>query len=198
MLAATGSGHGSGIAAGSALGSGSAAAPASASAPRLIPVDDVGELYRDLARRLERFVRFEVRAPVPVIEDACQHAWSRLLDHRAEVPADMLFSWLATTASREAHKLARRDQREVSLDSELERRGEAPLGQRVAGPVDLLEQRERLASVRSLPRRQQRLLWLHVLGFSYVEIARRERCTRRTVERQLLRARRAVREAGLA
>ena len=39
---------------------------------------------------------------------------------------------------------------------------------------------------------------LHAAGLSYAEIAAREGCTPRTVERQLLRARRTVREADRA
>jgi RNA polymerase sigma factor (sigma-70 family) len=60
----------------------------------------------------------------------------------------------------------------------------------------LFERRERLASIRRLPQRQQQVLWLHALGLSYNEIARHTGCTTRTVERQLLRARRAVRSAA--
>ncbi|MBV8956985.1 MAG: sigma-70 region 4 domain-containing protein, partial [Solirubrobacterales bacterium] len=39
---------------------------------------------------------------------------------------------------------------------------------------------------------QQRILWLHALGLTYAEIADYEGCTLRTVERQLLRARRRI------
>ena len=34
------------------------------------------ELYGQLSKRLERIVRRDVRAPDPVIEDACQFAWA--------------------------------------------------------------------------------------------------------------------------
>jgi DNA-directed RNA polymerase specialized sigma24 family protein len=50
-----------------------------------------------------------------------------------------------------------------------------------------------LGHLRALPIRQQRLLWLHALGLTYTEMAAHEGCTRRTVERQLLRAKRGVR-----
>jgi DNA-directed RNA polymerase specialized sigma24 family protein len=65
----------------------------------------------------------------------------------------------------------------------------------VAGPDERLEHRQRLGRLGALPVRQQRLLWLHGLGFSYREMAVREGCTARTVERQLLRARHAVAQA---
>lgn len=59
--------------------------------------------------------------------------------------------------------------------------------------ADLYELRTRLEGIRSLSQRQQRLLWLHGLGFSYAEIAARTGSTTRTVERQLLRGKRKLR-----
>jgi len=59
---------------------------------------------------------------------------------------------------------------------------------------ELFERQERIREVRCLPERQQRVVWLHALGLSYTEMAAHEGCTRRTVDRQLLRARRAIRD----
>jgi RNA polymerase sigma factor (sigma-70 family) len=177
---------------------------------------DLGELFLALSPRLERIVRLDVRAPDAVIEDACQFAWSRLLHHRDRVGRDAALSWLAKTAVHEAIKLVRRDQRELSLDGggdgRGERRGEGrgegtgegagerrgqPLFQGLApGPQEHLEQRERLDALAGLPERQRRALWLHALGLSYAEIGLQTGDSPRTVERQLLRARRTVR--GLA
>jgi RNA polymerase sigma factor (sigma-70 family) len=151
-------------------------------------VGDLDELYRLLAPRLRQIVRADVRAPEPVIEDACQIAWSRLIRHADEVRREAALSWLATTAVREAYKLARRDRRELSLDAELERSGELSFPSRMAGPAEVVALRDRLGSLRDLPERQQRLLWMHAAGFTYVEMADRTGDTRRTVERQLLRA----------
>jgi RNA polymerase sigma factor (sigma-70 family) len=156
---------------------------------------DVSELYAALSGRLEQIVRLDVRASDQVIEDACQFAWSRLVFHADRVRREAALSWLATTAIHEAFKLVRRDRRECSLDDELEHGGGSELRSSIPPPDELLEQRERLALVRSLPERQQRMLWLHALGLSYSEIARYSGCTPRTVERQLLRAKRAVRRA---
>ncbi|HEX4279439.1 MAG TPA: sigma factor-like helix-turn-helix DNA-binding protein, partial [Solirubrobacteraceae bacterium] len=69
---------------------------------------------------------------------------------------------------------------------------------RTPTPEKLFEQRQRLNDVSLLPVRQQRLLWLHAFGLTYVEIAAHEHCSRRTVERQLLRARARLREQGRA
>jgi RNA polymerase sigma factor (sigma-70 family) len=158
-------------------------------------VDDVGELYARLSGPLERIVRLDVRAPDAVIEDACQVAWSRLVDHRTRVRREAALSWLAKTAVREAFKLIRREDRELSLDAVLELAGDGVLPSSSPGPEQLFECWALLESVRALPERQQRMLWLHMLGLSYAEMAQHEGCTERTVERQLLRAKRALRAA---
>lgn len=151
-------------------------------------VGDLEELYRLLSPRLRQIVRSDVRASEPVIEDACQIAWSRLIRHADHVHREAVLSWLSTTAVREAYKLARRDRRELSLDAEIERLGELPLPSVAPGPAEVVELHDRLAGVRRLSERQQRLVWMHAAGLTYVEMADRTGDTRRTVERQLLRA----------
>lgn len=153
---------------------------------------EVGELYPLLAARLERLVRGEVRAPENVIEDACQFAWGRLVHRCHEVSRDRVLSWLAKVAIHEALKLIRRDDAKSSLELVDEEATPSP----GPGPYELAEQRELLATVCALPARQQRVVWLKGVGFSYVEIARQSGCTRRTVERQLLRARSRLRAAA--
>ena len=154
-------------------------------------VGDVGELYGLLSGRLEQLVRLDVRAPDVVIEDACQVAWSRLLHHRHRVYRETVLTWLARTAVHEALKLLRPHRRELSLEAVADEASPAT-------PVELFERRERLAELTRLSERQQRVLWLHAAGLSYAEIARHEDCTTRTVERQLLRARRKIREGSAA
>jgi RNA polymerase sigma factor (sigma-70 family) len=155
----------------------------------------VAELYRELSERLEQIVRFDSRAPESVVEEACQVAWGRLMDHRDRVRRESVLSWLARTAVREALRLRRRAGRCLPLELTLQ---EEPAVDAVTlpGPDELFERRERLASIRQLPERQQRVLWLHALGLTYVEIARYTGYTTRTVERQLLRARHAARKAA--
>jgi len=157
-------------------------------------VGDVGELYGLLARRLEQIVRLDVRAPDVVIEDACQLAWSRLLHHRHRVHRETVMSWLVRTAVREAFRLLRRDRRELSLEEATEE----AMQWTQSTPAQIIEGRERLAELGRLPERQQRAVWLHALGLNYVEIAAYEGCTTRTVERQLLRARHAIRHPEAA
>ena len=152
-------------------------------------IGDVDELYRTLSPRLEQIVRLDVRAPEPVIEDACQTAWSRLIHHSERVRREGALSWLATTAVREAWRLTGRDGRELSLDAELEGTEELSLACHLPGPAEVCELRDRLAEVGALPERQQRLVWMRAFGMSYGEMAEGTGDTRRTVERQLLRAR---------
>jgi RNA polymerase sigma factor (sigma-70 family) len=156
-------------------------------------VDDVGELYELMARRLEQIVRRGVHAPDVVIEDACQIAWSRLLCHRHHVDRETAMSWLFRTAVHEALRLLRRTRRELSLEE-----AEEGLPRSDATLAEVIECRARLAELGRLPVRQQRAVWLHGVGLSYAEIARHEGCTTRTVERQLLRARRAIRQPKAA
>ena len=158
-----------------------------------VGVGDVGELYGSLSRRLEQIVRHDVRGADAVIEDACQIAWFRLVAHASRVSSDSVLSWLATTAVREALRLLRRAARELSLD-------QAPGGTPWCSPPDpyeLVEYRDRLRTLARLPQRQRQMLWLQGTGLSYSEIADATDCTTRTVERQLLRAKRNLREGSV-
>ncbi len=155
------------------------------------------ELYAELGHQVEKVVRAEVGASKPVVEDACQAAWSRLICRREHVREESVLGWLATTAIHEALRLIGRQRRETSLESELEQRGEESVWRLAPGPEELWETRERFGCLGALSPRQQRLVWLQGIGLSYEEMAGHESCTVRTVERQLLRAKRALR-AGVA
>jgi DNA-directed RNA polymerase specialized sigma24 family protein len=135
----------------------------------------------------------KTQAPDPLVEDACQFAWGSLVHHRTAVRQETALGWLITTAVREAIRLMGCQRRELSLE---ELSGGGPT-RRFATPTDeLVEQKMKLASITRLPERQQRLVWLQGLGFSYGEMADHEGATPRTVERQLLRAKRRLREAA--
>lgn len=128
-----------------------------------------------------------------VIEDACQAAWARLVRHRHRFNDEDARGWLVRTAVHEAFRLCRRELRECPSNLALEDwwlDGDLP---EVPQPQQLIEQRQRLASLRGIPHRQQRLVWLCALGLSYDELAAYEGCSSRTVERQLARARHRLR-----
>jgi RNA polymerase sigma factor (sigma-70 family) len=156
---------------------------------------DLAQLYIALAGQVERTVRKGVEMPDGMVEDACQFAWSQFVSHCCQIQRDAALSWLTTTALREAFKLRRRADRDLSLDALCEGLGDAVMPT-VVEVEELLEARDRLQDVRRLSRRQQRLLWLQAIGLSYTEMATHEGCTKRTVQRQLLRARGAVAAAS--
>jgi DNA-directed RNA polymerase specialized sigma24 family protein len=121
-------------------------------------VGDVAQLYDELAPRLSCIVRRDVHASAPVIEDACQTAWCQLASHAQGIDRRGALSWLAKTAVREAVRLARRDQRELSLDERADDDGELNIPSPAHEPYQQVEWRERVATVRRLRIRQQRLL----------------------------------------
>jgi RNA polymerase sigma-70 factor, ECF subfamily len=160
-------------------------------------LDYVSELYASLSTRLERIVGTDVRAPRPLIEDACQSAWWSLWRERDQVCRDCALPWLVTTAVREALRLVRGQAGLVSLEEALDESGDRALPAHAPPAADVCELRARLDDcMRLLPQRQQRLLWLHGFGFSYAEIADRTGSSMRTVERQLLRGKRKLRSVA--
>ena len=153
---------------------------------------DVAELYAARASWIRRWVRHQLGAPEPLVEDACQAAWSRLIDRREQVSPEAALVWLVRTAERETVRLGRRAGRDLPLDALCDDRGEIRQIDGGPSPNELAEQHSRLASIRTLPVRQRRLLWLRGLGFSYAEISDCTGLTVRTIERQLNRARRRL------
>jgi RNA polymerase sigma factor (sigma-70 family) len=146
------------------------------------------ELYVELQPRLWRILTTNLQISEALLEDACQTAWIVLLIFRASIEPGSELGWLSTTATRYALKL-QRAQLEVEPLDELAQLVELaryrPLD---PGPGHAIETLERLAEIRELPARQRRLVWLQGLGYEYVEIAAATGESRRTVERQLLRA----------
>jgi RNA polymerase sigma factor (sigma-70 family) len=157
-------------------------------------IGDEAQLYRSLAARLEQTVRIQVHAPREVIEDACHHAWTQLINHGDRVNRDAMFSWLATTAVRHAWKLNRRERRELSLEAAAEDLGELQIRSPSPGPPERLELREQLGQLAELPERQRRFIWLRAVGLTYVEMAAYTGDTVRTVDRQIARATERIRQ----
>ena len=157
----------------------------------------VAELYDELAPRLRSIVCRDVNASAAAIEEACQFAWYRLIRHAHRIERKGALSWLARTAVHEAIKIARRDQRELSLEARADEDGELNIASPVPGPHEQAVWRERLAEVSQLPLRQQRFLWRFAAGCSYEEIAAQHAgLTKRTVERQIHHGRRRLKAAA--
>lgn len=154
---------------------------------------EVAALYARSADMVRGQVGSEVTASDAVIDDACQFAWIRLLHHRHRVGPERAVSWLITTALHEVFKLVRRDGHDLSLEQLLEEGGELRLNRVAPAPEETVGARFRLELLRELPERQERLIWLQGLGFGYPEMAAETDMTVRTVERQLMKARRSLR-----
>jgi RNA polymerase sigma factor (sigma-70 family) len=156
-------------------------------------IGEVAELYARSAGLVRGKVCSEVTASEAVIDDACQFAWIRLLHHRHRVGRDRAVSWLITTALHEVFKLLRRDSHDLSLEQLMEETGDLRINWTAPAPEEAVGARLRLEVLRELPERQERLIWLRGLGFSYPEMAIEAGTTVRTVERQLTKARRNIR-----
>jgi RNA polymerase sigma factor (sigma-70 family) len=150
-------------------------------------------LYRAHHRRLLRLVAMDVGARPQVIEDACAYAWTELITRQPERTS--IIGWLRVVARHQAIRLAQRDRRTVSLHAL------APMPAQesratTCPPSDATEHNEALRAlglVARLPERKRASLALQLAGYSYDEIAAELEMTRRTVERQLRRARAEVR-----
>lgn len=152
----------------------------------------LADLYAELGPQLERIVNANVRASSGLLEEACQTAWTWLVAERDSLTPGTELGWLATTATREALRLVRRQRRELSLEQEQDDEGELLELVFEPGPERVVEMRERLAEVRQLPPRQQRLVMLQGFGYRYSEISAVTGDSCRTIDRQLVRARRKL------
>lgn len=132
------------------------------------PRGDEDALYRRHHDELERAVAHAVHAPRELIEDACQNAWATML--RAQPDRVSIFGWLYVVATREAFRLCDRDRRHIHLEMMLPEGSWDAVIADAFSIDDILEAREALAILATLPDRQRADLTLQVAGFSYVEI----------------------------
>ena len=159
----------------------------------LCRIDKLETIYPQLAPQLEKVVVSNLSLSDAVLEEACQVAWGQLALRRSTVAPGHELPWLATTAMRVALRLLRSARDDVSLDDEEEHDHLVEIGAVDPGPESRLEARARLAAVQQLPVRQRRMVLMHGFGYGYEEIAERTGDSRRTVERQLSRARQHLR-----
>lgn len=153
--------------------------------PRRAIRGDEAALFAEHHDRLLRSVSHIVNTNGPTVEDACSFAWLQLMRTGPE-RGETLFAWLRQVAVREAIRLDRRFRQVVLM-------GEDTLDYVVEAAVDLdleVEAREALRLVGKLPERQRQVLALFAAGHSYEEIGAATGDSRRTTERQLMRAKR--------
>jgi RNA polymerase sigma factor (sigma-70 family) len=149
---------------------------------------DSEELFTEHARRLHIVVSRSVRTSAANVDDACGFAWLQLMHHRP--PGRVAFAWLCTTAVREAIKLDRRMTRDAGFDHALELVSD-PVGPERKLELILAGEQIRAAQLRP---RERRLIALRVVGYSGEEIAGITGDSCRTVDRQLARAQRRLRD----
>ena len=155
---------------------------------------DEEALYRAHHTRLLHLVARDVAARPQVIEDACAHAWAELLACQPERTS--IVGWLRVVARREAIRLAQRDRATVPMSAIDPDRlpGSARTTNAPAGGADVhCDALAALASLAALPPRKRAFLTAKVAGYSYDEIAAQLGVSWLTVNRQLARARSAVR-----
>lgn len=159
--------------------------------PQSVTVSELFARYHDVIRK---HVQGVVSTSAENVEDACMFAWTKFLSFEHDQIKDAC-SWLATVAIHEAFKLDRRARRTSQLVTE---QGEVV---DVADPYDELQLARLLAdagdvvTAAGLSARQAQILGLQVAGFSYEEISAQTGDSRRTIERQILRARHKLAEA---
>lgn len=172
-----------------------AGASAGASAGTAGSAGRVDGLYSELQPQLVRILSSNLQPPQWVIDDACQTAWSSLLSRGDAIEPGGELGWLSTTATRAALRLLRREHGQSQEEpSGLVYRPD--FGDPRPGPERRAEVRERLAEIHRLPVREQRVVMLHGFGYAYGEIAVVTGQTRRTVARQLARARQRLTRVG--
>ncbi len=123
------------------------------------------------------------------VEDACAFAWLQLLRHHPR--QETAFGWLCTTAVREAIKLDRRARSGVELDG---LGGDHALDPRLEldHRLEVVVARQ---AIERLTLRERRLVAPRVLGYSRRQMTELTSESDRALDRQLVRARRKLREA---
>lgn len=175
-------------------------APADADRPRSHRdrTTEIALFYAREARSLHHAVARSVAAPVAMVEDACSQAWVQLLRHDEIELGPGGFWWLYVVARREVFKLSGRARREEAggSASEVGAQG-ALLAEDVGDTVERRAEHEaRVRLLESIGERKRRMVVLQAAGFSYDEIAQACGDSLRTVERQILRGKRALTAAG--
>lgn len=144
-----------------------------AEAPESMPPQrgDEEQLFRTYGKRLRRATQLAVRTSPDIVDDACAHAWMKLLTNQPG--RETVFAWLKVVARNEAVRLDRLQRAFVPAGQAIDG---SPAAEPVAGRARvetaqrLLEVRERLEQ---LPDRQRELVFLSAAGWRYRELAER-------------------------
>jgi DNA-directed RNA polymerase specialized sigma24 family protein len=166
--------------------------------------EQLGAFYARNAARLRRIVASRVNADEHTLDEACSHAWERLVDSDDIVLDRLGLAWLAKVAIREGWRLAALGRREMCATavSDAPVQSESLLAERTAvaddhGPARI-EHHERVRIFRSLKDRERRELFLQALGYGYHEIASLTDSTYTGVNRRLAEGRAQLRRRDAA
>jgi RNA polymerase sigma factor (sigma-70 family) len=149
---------------------------------------DEDQLYRQHARALRSVLRMKVNTTDDNLDDACAFAWMQLV--RCQPRRNTVFAWLRTVATREAIRLDRIER--ACPRTELEGLEHPALRDLRTEPDAHDELIDALDVLAELADGQRTTLGLYALGLRHKEIAEVTGATLRTVQRHMVRARRAV------
>ena len=161
-------------------------------------LDAIAAMYATHHEQLQRLVRRRGSSDEQNVQDACAYAWMQLVraDHvNLGPPRWRALAWLTTTAIRHAWDLGHGDAKYTSIGDLhtlallADSRGHA-----APSVTKVADDRARLDVVAQIPERPRRFLLRLSFGYSYDEIAAAEHVSVRTVDRQIARARRLLRE----
>jgi len=138
-------------------------------------------LYAEVSAKLRRCVARQVNTSVANVDDACAHAWLKLIE--VQPRGDTKFAWLCTVAIRKAWSLDAIDRRTTDLEtSGAVERHTAP----DRADVEFAELVQVLGTIH--PRRRE-LLLLHAAGFTSSELGARGGISQQRARQLIYRAR---------
>jgi RNA polymerase sigma factor (sigma-70 family) len=153
----------------------------------------IADLYAEHELGVRRIVSRAVNRSTMFVEDACQYAWTQLLTHTyidPTVPSTR--SWVIHVAIHAVYRqcaITARETHHAPGDQDLPVEADLPLDERV---LELVSAEQLL---QGLTARERRFVGLQAAGLHYDEIASLEGVSLRTVERQLMRGKRKLRDA---
>ena len=157
---------------------------------------DEERLFERYGARLRRVTQLAVNTSPDIVDDACAHAWMKLLTNQPR--RETAFSWLKVVARNEAWRLDGLARGMAPLGSDegeaTPTPGPAARRARIETAQDMLELRERLAQ---LPPRQREVVFLNAAGWRFQDIAEREGISHTRVSQLLAKASARMREMDI-
>lgn len=169
--------------------------------------DQVGAFFAANAGRLRAIVAGNADNTYDVVDDACATAWTTLV-RRHDITLDARgFSWLATTAIRQAWRLHRARAEEAPTgtfqgdthghdDNDVPEPADTLAVDTESQALDRIQHADDVAAFRTLKPRERQALYLKALGYTYGQICDLTGFTYTAVNRYITEGRRALRHGG--